>query len=567
MEAITDLIYTVPEVSLWTVVLVALVLPLATKNFLCNRVFFYALLPVIAVIGMFWQSDIYWYSVIGTVGLLGVLLRSKWGILSTLMTAFVVLLYHVYASPDKLQNCLLAKDYNKSCKILHLASKNKNLLQVVDDNIYDRYPDTIVSYNLFIDGCIKTIDAIIDDSLNQYQNIDIDLLTIVNDWKKTMMIGDDASEKEYNKYNNCVCAYNTCLEKISKRYELNTPQLPYRWGNATFSGKMVKGKRVGKGHMVYSDSSMYEGDWVNDLRCGYGTYSCREYSYIGTWDKDMPNGQGCKSFANGIEYKGSFVDSLYSGEGTMKYADGSVYVGTWAYGERSGSGTLNNKDGSSYVGEWKSDKYEGKGTFQSKNEKYEGEWQNGKKHGQGKWLNFDGSTYIGGWYADQYHGKGVFKSKSQSYVGDWQSGKRHGKGNWKTANGASYSGDWYADLFHGFGTYKTPETSYIGEWRIGKMSGKGVMKYKDGETYDGEWSDDKRSGKGVMRYKDGSLYKGEWSDDMKNGKGCLTMSNGQTITGEWTDDKCSEPEEKKDDDFSWGKALFEIGAAAFLLLF
>jgi len=114
MEAITDLIYTVPEVSLWTVVLVALVLPLATKNFLCNRVFFYALLPVIAVIGMFWQSDIYWYSVIGTVGLLGVLLRSKWGILSTLMTAFVVLLYHVYASPDKLQNCLLAKDYNKS---------------------------------------------------------------------------------------------------------------------------------------------------------------------------------------------------------------------------------------------------------------------------------------------------------------------------------------------------------------------------------------------------------------------------------------------------------------------
>lgn len=522
MEAITDLIYTVPEVSLWTVVLVALVLPLATKNFLCNRVFFYALLPVIAVIGMFWQSDIYWYSFIGTVGLLGVLLRSKWGIFSTLMTAFVVLLYHVYASPDKLQNSLLAKDYNKSCKILHLASKNKNLLQVVDDNIYDRYPDTIVSYNLFIDGCIKTIDAIIDDSLNQYQNIDIYLLTIVNDWKKTMMIGDDASEKEYNKYNNCVCAYNTCLEKMRKRYDLNTPQLPYRWENATFSGKMVKGKRVGKGHMVYSDSSMYEGDWVNDLRCGYGTYSCREYSYIGTWDKDMPNGQGCKSFANGIEYKGSFVDSMYSGEGTMKYADGSVYVGTWAYGERSGSGTLNNKDGSSYVGEWKSDKYEGKGTFQSKDEKYEG---------------------------------------------DWYSGKRQGKGNWTTANEVSYSGDWYDDLFHGSGTYKTPETSYTGEWEMGKMSGKGVMKYANGETYDGEWSNDKRSGKGVMRYKDGSLYKGEWSDDMRNGKGRLTMSNGQTITGEWIDDKCPEPEEKKEDDFSWGKALFGIGAAAFMLLF
>lgn len=566
METITDLLYLVPEIAVWTIAAIALVLPLATKNFLGNRVLVYLLLPTIAALGMFWQSEIYWYLLICIVAVIGVIIRSKWGILSTLSTAVVVLLFHVYAAPNKLNDCIMRKDYNQSSKILHVGSVSKNQLQMLDDHIYERYPDTITSYNKFIDGSIHLINSLLEDSSANSKKY---LTLIMNDWNKILVLNEFPEEKEYNKFNNCICPYNLYLSKIKKRYvDFEGEEIAYLWKNSSYKGTLVKGKRVGNGLMVYPDSSTYEGDWNNDLRSGNGTYKSVEYSYVGFWDNDMPNGNGEKTWSNGGKYVGSFLDSMRSGEGTMLYADGSRYEGTWLNDQRSGQGNLKFKDGSTYDGSWLNDQFSGKGTFMSKSETYVGDWKEGKKHGRGIWKDNNGKSYTGGWYGDLYHGNGTYKSKTETYVGEWYSGKKQGQGKWQTVGGTSYSGGWYSNLFHGKGSYKTSSTSYSGEWSMGKKDGKGVMKYSSGAVYNGEFSDDFRSGNGVMKYKDGSVYRGGWSDDKREGKGQLVLSNGKTVTGQWSNDECPEPEENKNDgDFSWGKALFGIGAAAFMLLF
>lgn len=450
---ITNIIYAVPEFVLWSVILVFLVLPLATKNFLDNRVFSYLLLPVISVIGMFWHSEMYWYVVIASVAVVGLLIRSIWSVLSTLMTALVVVVFHVYAAPESLQRDMEARDYDKCLKILHVASVNRNQLMISDENVFERFPDTILSYSPFVDGSIQTINAILKDSLDSKKDV---LAAIMNDWQNTMKLGKNPSETDYNQYNNCVCLYNTYVDTIKKHvFDFDSVPLIYKWEHASFDGRLVKGKREGRGMMVYPDSSSYDGMWVNDEKCGKGIYKSAAFVYEGDWGKDKPNGKGIMAWTNGDEYDGTWTDGEKNGKGTMKFADGSLYTG-----------------------EWKS---------------------------------------------DSYHGTGTYESRTESYTGDWSCGEKNGKG---------------------------------------------VIKYSNGSMYNGGWKNNRKAGKGVMKYADGSTYTGEWNDGKRQGRGQLAMANGRTITGQWIDDSCPKPEEnEKKSDFSWGKAILGIGAAALMILF
>lgn len=70
---------------------------------------------------------------------------------------------------------------------------------------------------------------------------------------------------------------------------------------------------------LYPDGSKYEGDWVEDQRCGQG-----KYFYI-----------------NADVYEGEWFNNVRHGHGSYTYAEtGTKFVGQWKEGKREGHGEL-----------------------------------------------------------------------------------------------------------------------------------------------------------------------------------------------------------------------------------
>lgn len=75
-------------------------------------------------------------------------------------------------------------------------------------------------------------------------------------------------------------------------------------------------KKTGKGIYTYSSKpgnptgDIYDGEWLNDKKKGFGTYTYVDGDkYEGSWDNDKKNGQGVFTFANGqIYHNGLWVD-------------------------------------------------------------------------------------------------------------------------------------------------------------------------------------------------------------------------------------------------------------------
>ena len=76
--------------------------------------------------------------------------------------------------------------------------------------------------------------------------------------------------------------------------------------------------------------------------------------------------QGVFTFADGSVYEGEYVGNVRSGKGKMTYADGAVYEGSWEGGKRAGSGVYTYSNGDVYRGEWADDVKQGEGVYSSK---------------------------------------------------------------------------------------------------------------------------------------------------------------------------------------------------------
>ena len=68
-----------------------------------------------------------------------------------------------------------------------------------------------------------------------------------------------------------------------------------------------KGKRHGKGLMVFANGDRYDGDWNKGIIDGHGTYT----------------------YANGLVYDGSWKNGEIKGHGTFRFANGNVMEGDW----------------------------------------------------------------------------------------------------------------------------------------------------------------------------------------------------------------------------------------------
>lgn len=93
-------------------------------------------------------------------------------------------------------------------------------------------------------------------------------------------------------------------------------------------------RRSGRGLMVYSDRTMYEGDWVDDERHGHGIcYFPSGNIYIGSFAHGHMEGPGSMLYHDGDFFTGSFRQSVCHGIGVF-YSGGTEVRGEWRNGVR-----------------------------------------------------------------------------------------------------------------------------------------------------------------------------------------------------------------------------------------
>lgn len=90
-------------------------------------------------------------------------------------------------------------------------------------------------------------------------------------------------------------------------------------------------------------NELYEGNWVNDKREGFGSYVHKihniEYipKYKGNWIANRQHGIG-NGYMNDGYYVGEWKCNQRHGYGKMWYTDGSFYAGDWKSNQRAGDG-------------------------------------------------------------------------------------------------------------------------------------------------------------------------------------------------------------------------------------
>ena len=229
-------------------------------------------------------------------------------------------------------------------------------------------------------------------------------------------------------------------------------------------------------------NGVYDGQFVNDMREGYGKFNYKDgHCYIGMWKNDVPTGKGTLYFNNKIQYIGDFFNDEFEGKGKLIFENGNYYAGEFSKGKFCGNGEYHYKNGRMLKGNFLNGDLNGKGFLYNKegNLEYKGMFLNGKKEGEGKLYYPNGNYCKANFKNDKINGFGtLFKEdKCLIYKGEFLNNLKHGKGEYLDENGKYY----------------------IGEFLNDKKHGKGQLFYKfDGNIeYDGNFSKDYFEGKGT----------------------------------------------------------------------
>ncbi len=95
----------------------------------------------------------------------------------------------------------------------------------------------------------------------------------------------------------------------------------------------------GKGKAVYPNGDTYEGDFVNNIPDGFGTFTeINGNVYAGQMSKSEFQGKGKFFWKSGSVYEGDFVKNKREGEGKTTSADGSYFAGIYKGDWRDGFG-------------------------------------------------------------------------------------------------------------------------------------------------------------------------------------------------------------------------------------
>eukprot|EP00347_Sterkiella_histriomuscorum_P021251 403334670 len=195
-----------------------------------------------------------------------------------------------------------------------------------------------------------------------------------------------------------------------------------------YTGEVLKNTLIkdGQGELRSSDNSIFRGTFKSNIRQGRGEHI-------------LPNGD---------KYSGEWLNDMKHGYGKMEFiSSGIVYYGQWACGKKHGMGTMSGSKGQSsyfYNGEWKQDKQHGKGIRKYDDKStYEGMFQNDQRCGHGKLVMRDGAVFEGEFKNDQKNGAGIMQYTDGSILrAIWINDVLQGRGELEKSNGKSIIGEW-----------------------------------------------------------------------------------------------------------------------------
>ncbi len=216
---------------------------------------------------------------------------------------------------------------------------------------------------------------------------------------------------------------NTRLEPVTPEREIRAP-------NATYRGRFVSAPPnsviSGEGRVVYDDGAIFEGRIVDGRKHGRGTYTWPDgLSYSGDWVEDQQTGNGALKFKNGDVYEGKVLRGVFEGKGTYTQASGDSYTGDWVHGKREGIGTSQKTNGQRYEGEWKADRRDGHGSENFPDgSRYEGQWLADRATGQGDIAFASGDAYTGAVVNGLAQGEGIYRwGSGDRFDGEFADGK------------------------------------------------------------------------------------------------------------------------------------------------
>lgn len=144
-------------------------------------------------------------------------------------------------------------------------------------------------------------------------------------------------------------------------------------------------------------------------------------SYTGPLVNDLPHGVGRFESKNsdGTEwyYQGDFVDGHFCGQGVLEFASGERKVGTFERDMLNGQGKLYKNDELVYEGGWFDDQFSGQGTAYNGNERWVGEFANGTLNGTATHY-VDGTMRASGTWKNGQLWKGTLYDENGEWLED-----------------------------------------------------------------------------------------------------------------------------------------------------
>ncbi|KAG9393529.1 MORN repeat [Carpediemonas membranifera] len=164
-----------------------------------------------------------------------------------------------------------------------------------------------------------------------------------------------------------------------------------------YKGEWKDGKKHGVGIQIYKNGDKYEGEWADNKPSGHGIYS-----------KPAGPPVAGKKRQYRVIYDGDWQNGRRHGFGTLNYPDGSCYQGEWADGQREGYGI--------FTGGIPAEK---QGKVQPY--MYRGEYVDDLKCGKGVEILANGNVFEGEFAGDVREGLGCFYyiSTRRKTVGLW----------------------------------------------------------------------------------------------------------------------------------------------------
>jgi TonB family protein len=321
--------------------------------------------------------------------------------------------------------------------------------------------------------------------------------------------------------------------------------------SSVYTGEFYKRLKTGQGKLSFKNKNTYEGQWLNDKLNGYGVFmDAAGNKYVGNWMNNKRHGQGSNIDSLKNKYEGSWIEDKKNGFGKYTDFEGNIYEGLWSNDKQNGLGKQMDANGNIYSGSWNDGTLLGNVKIQFKNnDVYDGEYINGL-NGKGTLTYSDGSIYKGNWSNNMRFSSGeMIFSFGITYKGNWSNNEVDGtgefyetttqkllaSGNWKTEK--TKDGDLKFINNNGFMVciYKNKDL-YYGSTKNMIPNGAGVIHYANGELFEGYFLDGLFSGVGLYKYKESIEYIGDWKKGKKDGVGTLVQKDKSEQKGYWMND-------------------------------